>query len=115
MVANIAAYESGGQWLTEVLAYLDTNRQLLADLLAEHIPEIRYQPPEGTYIAWLDCRALDLGDHPAEFFLEHAGVALTDGPECGGVGCGFARYNFATPRPVLEQTVEQMTRALGRR
>jgi cystathionine beta-lyase len=115
VVANIAAYESGGPWLEEVRDHLDGNRSLLARLLAEHIPEMGYPPPEGTYLAWLDGRALGLGDHPAEFFLEQAAVALTDGPESGQVGAGFMRYNFATPRPIIERTVEQMAAALRRR
>jgi cysteine-S-conjugate beta-lyase len=114
VVANIAAYEQGGPWLDEVLSYLDGSRRLLGELLAEQIPEVGYVPPEGTYLAWLDCRALDLGDHPAEFFLERAGVALTDGPLCGEVGAGFARYTFATPRPIMEQTIARMARALRR-
>jgi cysteine-S-conjugate beta-lyase len=115
VAANIAAYESGGPWLADVLAYLDGSRHLLAELLAEHLPEVRYTPPEGTYLAWLDCRALGLGDHPAEFFREHAGVALTDGPKCGDSGAGFVRHNLATPRAVLEQSVAQMAQALHRR
>ncbi len=114
VVANIAAYESGGPWLYDVVDYLDGNRRLLKDLLAEHLPEIGYTEPEGTYLAWLDCRELGLGDGPAAFFLEHAGVALTDGPECGVAGAGFARYNFATPRPILEETVARMARAVHR-
>ena len=56
VVANTAAYTAGGPWLDEVLAYLDGNRTLLADLLAEHLPGVGYTPPEGTYLAWLDCR-----------------------------------------------------------
>jgi cystathionine beta-lyase len=115
VVANTVAYEQGGPWLAEVLGYLDGNRRLLGDLLAKHLPEVGYRPPEGTYLAWLDCQPLGLGDHPAEFFLEHARVALTDGPACGGAGAGFARLNLATPAPVLEQTVRQMASALGRR
>ena len=115
VAANIAAYESGGPWLGDVLAHLDGSRHLLAELLAEHLPEVGYRPPEGTYLAWLDCRRLGLGDHPAEFLLEHAAVALTDGPACGAAGAGFARLNFATPRPVLEQTVRQLAAALDAR
>ena len=115
VAANIAAYESGGPWLGDVLAHLDGSRHLLAEMLAEHLPEVGYTPPEGTYLAWLDCRALGLGDHPADFFREHAGVALTDGPACGDAGAGFVRHNLATPRAVLEQSVRQMAEALGRR
>jgi cystathionine beta-lyase len=115
VVANIAAYDEGGPWLDQVLHHLDGNRRLLGEMLAERIPEIGYVAPEGTYLAWLDCRPLGLGDRPAEFFREAAGVALVDGPECGVAGAGFARYNFATPRRVLEQTVSQMADALHRR
>jgi cysteine-S-conjugate beta-lyase len=114
VVANIAAYEHGEPWLSRVLAYLDENRRLLGALLADRLPEIGYRPPEGTYLAWLDCRDLGIGDHPGEFFLTKARVALTDGPECGAVGAGFARYNVATPRSVMEQTVGRMAAALGR-
>jgi cysteine-S-conjugate beta-lyase len=112
VAANIAAYEEGGPWLREVLSYLDGTRRLLGELLAEQLPQIGYLAPEGTYLAWLDCRELHLGDHPADFFLERAGVALTDGPLCGAAGAGFARYTFATPRPVMEETVSRMASAL---
>jgi cystathionine beta-lyase len=115
VVANIAAYEQGGPWLAEVLAHLDAHRRLLHRLLADQVPGIGYLPPEGTYLAWLDTRALGLGDHPAQFFLDRAGVALTDGPACGRAGAGFVRYNFATPRPILEQTVAQLAEALRSR
>src|SRR4051794_38028599 len=113
VLAAVAAYTAGEPWLEEVLAYLDRNRRLLGDLLEGRIPGIRYTAPEGTYLAWLDCRELGLGDHPGDFFLEHARVALTDGPACGRAGAGFVRYNLATPRPVLEQTVDQMAAALA--
>ena len=115
VVANIAAYEEGGAWLDAVIEHLGGTRDLLADLLAEHLPEVGYTSPEGTYLAWLDCRGLGLGDHPAEFFLEQAGVAMIDGPACGAVGAGFVRYNFGTPRALVEQAVVQMSRALRHR
>jgi len=115
VVANIAAYEQGAPWLARVLDYLDGNRRLLGELLRDRIPEIGYLQPEGTYLAWLDCRALGLGDHPAEFFHERAGVALTDGPLCGEAGSGFVRYAFATPRAILEETVGRMADALRSR
>lgn len=112
VIANTAAFSSGRAWLDEVIAYNNDNRLALADLLAEHIPAIRYVPPEGTYIAWLDCRDLGLGEHPADFFRENAKVAMTDGVACGGPGAGFVRMIFATPRPILERAVLQMAEAL---
>jgi cystathionine beta-lyase len=110
VVANIAAYTSGEPWLTEVLDYLDANRLVLGELLAEELPMVGYAPPEGTYIGWLDCRQLDLGDSPADFFREQAGVALTDGAACGAPG--FVRMIFATPRPILTEAVRLMGKAV---
>ena len=73
-----------------------------------------YALAEGTYIAWLDARDLDIEGSPAEFFLNEAGVALTDGTACGAVGEGFLRFILATPRPIIEQAVVQMAAALAR-
>jgi cystathionine beta-lyase len=112
VIASTAAYTHGGPWLDAALDYLDGNRRLLAGLLAEHLPAVGYTPPEGTYLAWLDCRGLRLGDRPAQRFAA-AGVALTDGTACGTAGAGFARYTLATPRPVLRDTVERLAAAVG--
>ena len=98
-----------------MLGYLDGNRLFLGNLLAEHLPGVRYQPPEGTYLAWLDCRELDLGDHPGEFFLDKAWVLVNDGPAFGEAGAGHVRLNFATPRPVLIQIVHQLAQAVANR
>ena len=108
VVAATTAFRSGGDWLDGVISYLDGNRQVLTSLLAEHLPEVGWTPPEGTYIAWLDCRGLGLPGSPADFFLEHAGVAVTDGSACGTAGEGFVRLAFATPRPILERAVTAM-------
>jgi cystathionine beta-lyase len=111
--ATTAAYRDGGPWLDEVVAYLDGSRALLASLLAEQLPEVGYQPPEGTYLAWLDCRALlPAGESPAEFFLAEARVLLTDGADCGEAGQGHVRLNFATPRPVLAEIVRRLAAAV---
>ncbi|MBO0811720.1 MAG: aminotransferase class I/II-fold pyridoxal phosphate-dependent enzyme, partial [Microlunatus sp.] len=114
VVANTAAYTSGRPWLDEVIGYLDRNRALLSELLAEELPMISYSPPEGTYIGWLDCRELERDLEPgvsaADFFAEQAGVALTDGEACGTPG--FVRMIFATPAPVLTQAVRRMGAAV---
>lgn len=108
VAAATAAYTAGGDWLDEVLAYLDGNRYELAGLLGEHLPEVGYTPPEGTYLAWLDFRGLGLGDNPGHVLHERSGAVLVDGPDCGEPGRGFARLNFATPRPVLRELVTRM-------
>jgi cysteine-S-conjugate beta-lyase len=115
VIANTVAFTAGRPWLDHVLGYLDTNRRLLGDLVAEHLPGVRYTPPEGTYIGWLDCRDLGLGVSAADFFREQAGVALTDGAACGEAGVDFVRLVFATPRPILEEALASMGKALRNR
>ncbi|HEX6967309.1 MAG TPA: aminotransferase class I/II-fold pyridoxal phosphate-dependent enzyme, partial [Micromonosporaceae bacterium] len=112
VIANTVAYTEGGPWLADVLDYLDGTRALLAELVAEQLPGVRFTQPEGTYLGWLDCRELGL-DRPGDFFLEQAGVALTDGAQCGTAGRGFVRLNFATPRPILKQTIRRMAAAIA--
>jgi len=115
VIAHTAALTDGTAWLDALLGGLDDNRRLLADLLAEQLPRVRYTPPEGTYLAWLDCRALELEESPGDFFLQQAGVALIDGPQCGAPGAGYVRLNLATPRPVLTTIVRRMATALADR
>jgi len=117
---QIAAYNEGEDWLSEVLEYLAGNRELVADFLAERLPRVRFAPPEGTYLTWLDLRDYQLfddegRDRPAAWLREHAGVALTEGHECSPAGDGFARLNIATPRPILRQALEQIAAALDGR
>jgi cystathionine beta-lyase len=115
VLASTAAYRDGRDWLDAVLERLDGNRAVLGGLLGEHLPEVGYTMPEGTYIAWLDFRQLGLAESPADFFLREAGVALTDGSACGEAGAGQGRLIFATPRPILEEIVHRMAAAVHRR
>jgi cystathionine beta-lyase len=112
VLSHVAALREGVPWLDDLLAGLDENRRLLADLVSAHLPEVRYRVPEGTYLAWLDCRALDLED-PGTFFLDHARVALLRGPDFGTGGEGFVRLNFATAPEILEEAVRRMGAALS--
>jgi cystathionine beta-lyase len=112
VVANIAAFRHGQPWLDEVLAYLDDSRRLLGDLVGRHLPQVRYRPPDGTYLAWLDCSALDLPDSPGALVTERAHVTVVDGPEFGTGVAGAFRFNFATPRPVLTEMVERIAAVL---
>lgn len=111
-LAAIAAYTEGSDWLAELIDYLDGNRRRLGELLAELLPEVRWNAPEATYIAWLDVSALNLPTSAAEFFREHAGVALTDGTACGTGYGDHVRLVFAMPRPLLDETVRAMADAV---
>ncbi|MGW0286324.1 MalY/PatB family protein [Streptomyces sp. NPDC003236] len=114
VIAHTAALNDGTGWLDALLAGLDTNRRLLAGLLAEHLPAIRYDPAEATYLAWLDCRALGLGDDPAAVFLERGRVALSSGLPFGTGGAGHARLNLATSPEILTEGVRRMAAASAR-
>jgi cystathionine beta-lyase len=123
-IAHTAAYRDGDRWLDALLAGLDANRTLLGELVAEHLPGVGYARPEGTYLAWLDCRPLGLTAEegatdlavvtdlagPAKLFLEHAKVALSSGHIFGTGGAGHVRLNFATSRSILTEAVTRMGR-----
>jgi cystathionine beta-lyase len=109
--ASAVAFDQGGHWLAAVLAHLDRNRQLLADLLAARLPEIGYLPPQATYLGWLDCRPLGLAD-PAERFLAAGRVAVGDGATFGPAGVGFVRVSFATSAAILTEIVDRMATAV---
>jgi cystathionine beta-lyase len=112
VVASVAALRGGEAWLEQTLAILDRNRRLLADLLRAELPGVVYVPPQASYLAWLDCRALGLGGDPMRAFLQRGSVALSSGPTFGLEGHGFARLNIATPRTLLEDAVRRMRSAL---
>jgi cystathionine beta-lyase len=103
------AWAEGDEWLDAVVAHLDRQRVLVAELLAEHLPSVVYTPPAATYLAWLDCRALGLGDDPSVEFRRR-GVRLSEGPNFGSEGLGHARLNFATSSTVLGQIIAAMAR-----
>jgi cystathionine beta-lyase len=108
IAASVAAYGSGGPWLRDLVTYLDGNRRALRDLLGELVPDIACPLPEATFLAWLDCTELGVDD-PARFFLDHAHVAVSDGPPFGP-GCEQrVRLNFATSRALLERIVTAMS------
>jgi cystathionine beta-lyase len=112
VLASVAAFTEGLPWLDAVLGQLDENRVLLAGLLAEHLPAVRYAPPQASFLAWLDCRDLGLGDDPAAVFLDKGSVALGHGPHFGAEGHGFARLNMGTSPELLEEAVRRMASAL---
>lgn len=112
IIAHTAALRDGGDWLDAVLSGLDENRRLLKELLAEELPGVRYRPGEGTYLAWLDCRALGLGDDPASVFLERGRVALNSGIPFGTGGAGFVRLNLATSPELVTEAVRRMAAAV---
>ncbi|MFJ6169124.1 MalY/PatB family protein [Micromonospora orduensis] len=113
VIAHTAAFSEGGEWLDAVLTGLDDNRRLLASLLAEHLPAIGYRPGQATCLAWLDCRALGLGDDPAAVFLDRGRVALSSGLAFGTGGAGHVRLNLATAPELVTEAVRRMASAVA--
>ena len=115
LVAAKAAYEHGDDWLREQTAYLQKNRDMIGDVISNGmLPGVRWSKPEGTFLAWLDCRELGVEDDLQEFFMENAKVCMNDGCTFGDAGEGFLRLNFGCTRAVLKQALEKMAEAINR-
>ena len=108
MHATIAALRNARPWLDAVVAQIDANARLLTTLLAEHLPGARYRPPRASFLAWIDCREMELGDDPAAEFLARGRVALSSGPDFGSEGLGFARLNIGTSPELIAEAVHRM-------
>jgi cystathionine beta-lyase len=107
------AYRYGEEWLEELLDYLEGNLTFLEEFIRKRIPQIKVRKPEGTYLVWLDCRALDLNRADLRhFFIHQAGLGLDEGAVFGTPGEGFMRMNTACPRATLAQALEQLAQAL---
>jgi len=109
LVACKAAYESGGEWLDELIVYLVENMLLLKTSLSQNVPKIKLIEPEGTYLAWLDCDELGLSAQKLDETLTHQGkLWLSSGHTFGKGGKGFERMNVACPRSVLQNALERL-------
>jgi cystathionine beta-lyase len=114
MEATRVAYSEGAPWLAELKTYLQANRDWLVDAVRSRLPGVTINVPQGTYLAWLDCSALDL-DNPQQFFLEQGKVGLSAGLDFGDQHQQFVRLNFGCPRSLLEEGIARMERALTQR
>lgn len=117
-VAFVTAYENAGceDYLEQLIDYLWDNYLFLDTYLREHMPKIKCQKPEATYLMWLDCSELGMDAKSLEaFFVQEAGVAFDSGMWFGD-GCeSYMRINIACPRAVLEKALSQMSAAYKRR
>lgn len=109
VTATVTAWTHGDDWLRAVVDVIDENRRVLPELLVEHLDGARCNPLEATYLAWIDCRALDLGDDPAHTFRAR-GVEVNPGNQFSplGHGAGHVRLNIATSPEILAATVVAM-------
>jgi cystathionine beta-lyase len=112
LVAMQAAYQDGQDWYEQLMVYLEGNRDYVYRYVQEELPGISMAKPEGTYLAWLDCRETGIPKNPCEFFIEKGRVGLNDGKTFGSGGEGFVRLNFGCPREVLSEGLARIRQAL---
>lgn len=108
-LANVAAYSAeSDEWLEALLAALGENRRLLVDLLAQHLPEAKFLPPDAGFLAWVDVSAYGWGENPATKIRREAKVALHHGPLFGREGIGHVRINFGCSPEVLREAIARI-------
>ena len=115
LTAALAAYRDGADWLISLITYLESNRNLVTDFVKSSLPGVKIFPAEGTYLAWLDCRQLELLPSPCEYFVQEAKVGLNNGLDFGEPGRGFVRLNFGCSKPVLEEALQRIKTAISKR
>jgi cystathionine beta-lyase len=115
VLASEAAWNSGDDWLDALIRQLDHARAEFGRLLGQRLPQAGYVPPEASYLAWVDCSALDLGPEPAEVFLRRGRVALGRGLDFGAPGEGFVRVTIGTSSALLADIVDRMAAAVAAR
>ena len=112
LTAMEAAYRYGDEWLEQLLEYLQRNLDFMVEYFEKKIPRIKIIIPQGTYLVWLDCRALEMDDMALrDFMREKAKVGLDDGFLFGAGGSGFQRMNIACPRSILEEALHRIESA----
>jgi len=113
VLASLAAWSAGAEWLDALVAQLDHARTEFGRLLRQRLPEAGYVPPEASFLAWVDCARLGLGPEPAEVFLDRGRVAVGRGLNFGPPGDGFVRVTIGTSSALLADIVDRMAAAVG--
>lgn len=114
LVGMEAAYETGEEWLAELLPYIQSNITYTMNFFREQLPKVKIMEPEGTYLLWLDFSEYDLSDKELEERFVHKGkVVLNTGVSYGPSGKQHMRLNVACPRVVLEEGLNRIVRALS--
>lgn len=108
-----AAYQYGDSWLDALMPYLHNTMQSVSDIVSTELPQITLIQPQGTYLLWLDCRAMQLDNQALRrFFIDKAGVGMNPGYVFGESGSGFMRMNIGTPQKQVEQAMQQIVSAV---
>ena len=113
LTAHIAAYQQGAPWLDALRVYLKDNLTYISDKMNAAFPELNWQIPQSTYLAWLDLRPLNIDDNALQkALIEQEKVAIMPGYTYGEEGRGFVRLNAGCPRSKLEKGVAGLINAI---
>ncbi|MGR5065772.1 MalY/PatB family protein [Photobacterium sp. DNB22_13_2] len=112
IIANQAAYRHGKEWLDNTIQYLEANNRLLEAFVTKELNQVTYRVQESTYLAWLDCREMNIPDEELEKQLHNAGVIPTMGYSFGKQGRGFVRLNLGCPKSILEEKINRLRTVL---
>ena len=116
LTATETAYAKCAEWLDELMAYLEENREMTEKFVKERLPKAKMDHPEGTYIFWIDFRGYGFNSETLmDFLVNEAKVALNNGSNFGTEGEGFARINIGTNRAQLKEGLERIAGALQAR
>ena len=112
-VAMETAFNEGEEWLEQLLTYLEGNFEYVRSFCEDHIPQIRVNVPDATYLMWLDCRDLGMDNETLRDFMIHkAGLGLNEGYTFGRSLTGYMRLNAACPRSILRQAMTRLKEAV---
>lgn len=113
VIALMAAYNHGEEWLDELKTYLWENYRTLLSFFKSELPDFPVTKLEGTYLVWVDCRSLGIESTELERkLMDVAGVWLNEGTMYGDAGEGFMRINIACPRSVLEEGLRRIKKGV---
>ena len=116
VIATIAAYNEGEEWLNQLLQYIHGNYLFFKDYCEEHLPQLPVAPLEGTYLAWMDCRSLGIpSEELEEELMKKAKLWLNAGSMYGKEGEGFMRWNLACPRQLVKEGLERFSQFVNKR
>ena len=102
VAATIAAYNEGEEWLNQLVDYLHSNYEAMAEFCRRELPEFPITRLEGTYLVWMDCSSLGMPSDALEHaLLDDARLWLNAGTMYGAEGEGYMRWNIACPRSVM--------------
>lgn len=114
-VALEAAYKEGEEWLKQLMQYLEENLNFLFKYFEERIPKIKVVKPQGTYLVWIDCTALNMSSSQLEeFFINKVKVRFNEGIQFGVECHSFQRINIACARSVLKEALERIERQINK-